>query len=99
VLPLFAVLIILIVGLMGAAIDYSRATAMRTHMQSAIDSVAIMLSKDANKLTTEQINTKANEYFKALYNRPETSGITITPVFSQTDGPSRWRFRAKVRCL
>ena len=86
VLPIFALSIIPLFGLMGAAIDYSRASATRTDMQSALDSVAIMLSKDANKLTTAEIQTKANDYFTAMFNRPEAKGIVVTPVFSQTDG-------------
>jgi Mg-chelatase subunit ChlD len=86
VLPIFALSILPLFGLMGAAIDYSRAAATRTDMQSALDSVAIMLSKDANKLTTAEIQTKANDYFTAVFNRPEAKSITITPVFSQTDG-------------
>jgi uncharacterized protein YegL len=86
VLPIFALSVIPLFGLMGAAVDYSRAAAARTDMQGAIDSVAIMLAKEANKLTTEQIATNANKYFQALFNRPEAKGITITPVFAVNDG-------------
>ena len=86
VLPMFAVAVIPLFGIMGAAIDYSRASSARTDMQGAIDSVAIMLAKEANSLTTAEIAAKANAYFQALFNRPEAKGITITPVFSQTDG-------------
>ena len=86
VLPMFAVAVIPLFGIMGAAIDYSRASSARTDMQGAIDSVAIMLAKEANTLTTAEIAAKANTYFQALFNRPEAKGITITPVFSQTDG-------------
>ena len=89
VLPIFGLALIPIIACMGAAIDYSRASATRTDMQSALDSVAIMLSKDANKLTTAEIQTKANDYFTAMFNRPEAKGIVVTPVFSQTDAPSR----------
>ena len=86
VLPIFALSIIPLFGFMGAAIDYSRASSSRTAMQSAVDSVAIMLAKEANMLTAEEITTRANAYFKALFDRPEAKGVTITPVFSMADG-------------
>lgn len=86
VLPIFALSIIPIFGFMGAAIDYSRASSIRAQMQGALDAAGIMLSKEANSLTTEQIQTKANQYFQALFNRPEAGTITITPVFSKADG-------------
>ncbi|MBN8936615.1 MAG: hypothetical protein J0I13_10105, partial [Rhizobiales bacterium] len=43
----FALAIVPVVGLVGAAVDYSRAAATRTAMQSAVDSTALMLSKIA----------------------------------------------------
>jgi len=36
----------------GAALDYSRANSARTAMQAAVDSAALMLSKDAQTLST-----------------------------------------------
>src|SRR5258707_5355266 len=36
-----------LVGAVGAAVDYSRANSVRTAMQAALDSTALMLSKDA----------------------------------------------------
>jgi hypothetical protein len=86
VLPIFALSIIPMFGLMGAAIDYSRASATRADMQSAVDALGIMLAKEANKLTPAEITSKANAYFHALFNRPEARSIVITPVFEQTDG-------------
>ena len=47
VAPLLALAIIPIVGAVGAAVDYSRANLVRTAMQNALDSSALMLSKDA----------------------------------------------------
>lgn len=86
VLPIFALSIIPIFGLVGAVVDYSRASSVRAQMQSSLDSAAIMLSKEANSLTTAQIQTKATEYFQALFNRPEANNVVVTPVFSKADG-------------
>ena len=48
VAPTLALAIIPLVGMVGAAIDYSRANSVRTSMQGALDSTALMLSKDGN---------------------------------------------------
>ena len=37
-------------------------------MQAAIDSTALMLSKDLGTINPSQISTKATAYFGALYN-------------------------------
>jgi hypothetical protein len=42
-------------------------------MQAALDATALMLSKDAQNLSTEQLGSKAAAYFTALFNRPELS--------------------------
>ena len=59
VAPLLALAIIPIVGAVGAAVDYSRANLVRTSMQNALDSTALMLSKDAQTLTSTQLGAKA----------------------------------------
>jgi Flp pilus assembly protein TadG len=84
--PMFALAIVPVVGLTGAAIDYSRANSVRAAMQAAADSTALMLSKDASTLTASQLATKASAYFQALFNRPEAKGLAITPVYSTTGG-------------
>ncbi|HLQ89877.1 MAG TPA: pilus assembly protein TadG-related protein [Xanthobacteraceae bacterium] len=48
----FAFASIPLFGMAGAALDYSRANSARTAMQAAVDSAALMLSKDAQTLST-----------------------------------------------
>jgi uncharacterized protein YegL len=78
VAPILALGLIPLVGAVGAAVDYSRASAVRTSMQAALDSTALMLSKDAKTLTGAQLTTKANSYFTALFNQPAASNVAIT---------------------
>lgn len=78
----FALATIPIVGLTGAAVDYSRANSARTAMQAALDSTALILSKEAQYLSAAQLNQKALDYFKANFNRPEVNNIVVTPVFN-----------------
>ncbi len=43
---IFTIATIPVIGFVGAAIDYSRANMARSSMQAALDSTALMLSKD-----------------------------------------------------
>ena len=78
----FALTIIPIVGFVGAAVDYSRANSAKAAMQAAVDGTALILSKEAQSLTTAQLNQKATAYFTALFNRTEVNNILITPTFT-----------------
>lgn len=86
VLITFTLLLVPIIGLIGAAIDYSRAASARSAMQGAVDATALMLSKDAATLTQAQINTKATAIFNAMYNRTDVTGIQITPIYTSSGG-------------
>ena len=50
-------------------------------MQSAVDATALILSKEAQNLTTAQLNTKAEAIFKAQLNRPDVTNLVVTPTF------------------
>ena len=65
----FAIALVPVLSFIGAAVDYSRAVQARTSMQAALDSAALMLSKDvsAGTITTSEISTKAQAYFNALF--------------------------------
>lgn len=73
-------------GVIGAAVDYSRAVNARTAMQTALDTAALMISKDASTLTAAQITTKAQAYFNALYNHPEATNIAVTAAYTPSSG-------------
>jgi Flp pilus assembly protein TadG len=97
---LFAIAVLPVLGLVGAAIDYSRASAARTSMQAALDSTALMLSKDLSSGiislsgTPAQINAqlsiKALAYFNGLYTNSDakanSSAPAITAVYTPVTG-------------
>ena len=66
---IFAIALVPVLSFIGAAVDYSRAAQARTSMQAALDSAALMLSKDLSSgtITTSQISTKAQAYFNGLF--------------------------------
>ncbi len=87
VLMTFALALLPLFGFIGAAVDYSRANAAKAAMQSALDSMVLMLSKEASGLNSTQLQEKANTYFHALLNRPELNSVTVTaPTFSTANG-------------
>ena len=82
----FALATIPMVGFVGAAVDYSHANSVKAAMQAAADSTALMLSKVAASQTTASLQTKANDYFKALFTRPEATNLQVAATYTTTDG-------------
>lgn len=82
---IFAIALVPILGFVGIAIDYTRANAARSSMQAALDSTALMLSKDLSQgtITTSQIAAKAQAYFAALYtNKDATLAGPVTATYT-----------------
>jgi Flp pilus assembly protein TadG len=76
----FALATIPVFGAVGAAVDYSRANSTRSAMQAALDSTALMLSKEVTEDTDKKdLQEKTDRYFFAIFNRPEGHHITIKP--------------------
>jgi Flp pilus assembly protein TadG len=75
---IFAIALVPILTFMGAAIDYSRANSARSSMQSALDSTALMLSKDLTdgRISPSDIEAKAKSYFTALYTNKDSTVIS-----------------------
>jgi Flp pilus assembly protein TadG len=86
VAPAFALSIIPIFGLIGAGVDYSRASAAAAAVQAAVDSTALALSKDAPSLSPDQLQTNAAAYFNAVLNRPELQNVAVSVAYSTTGG-------------
>ena len=78
VLLTFALALIPLVGSVGFAVDYSRGNSTKAAMQAALDATALMLSKEVDNVTTEQMDKKANDYFLALFNHPDANNIVVT---------------------
>jgi Flp pilus assembly protein TadG len=70
----------------GVAIDYTRANTARTAMQEALDSAALMLSKDANGLTESELQTKGLAYFQALYTDKSAQNIQVNVTYTESTG-------------
>src|SRR3954470_16357445 len=78
----FALATVPLVGLVGAAVDYSRGNSAKAAMQQAIDATGLILSKDASTMLQTALNDKAQAVFTTLINRPEIMNIVVTPVLT-----------------
>jgi Flp pilus assembly protein TadG len=84
---IFAIALVPLLGFVGAAVDYTRANGARSSMQSALDSTALMVSKDLSQgnITQSQVDARAQAYFKELYtNSDAKSSATIHADYSSS---------------
>ena len=58
VAPMFAIAVVPLLGLVGAAVDYSRANSIRAGLQSALDATALAMAKLAPTLTQSELQTE-----------------------------------------
>src|SRR4029078_10073929 len=79
---IFALSIVPMIGLVGAAVDYSNANSVKAARQAASDATALMIAKIAQTTDTATLQTKANDYFRAIFNRPGADGLTINATFN-----------------
>src|SRR5665647_3020626 len=81
---IFAIACVPLISFVGAAIDYSRANSARSSMQAALDSAALMVSKDlaSGVITTSQISTKAQAYFTALYTNTDAQSVSVSATYT-----------------
>ena len=85
--PLFGIAAIPLIGGVGVAVDYSHATATKAAFQAALDSTALMLSKNAANLSSSDLQTSANTYFNALFTRGSSvNNLVLTTSYSSTGG-------------
>src|SRR5262249_21580616 len=75
----FGIAAIPMFGMMGAALDYARANSVKSAMQAALDTTALMLAKIATGMSQADMQQKANDYFNANFNRPWAQSVTVTP--------------------
>jgi len=86
VAPIFALALVPMVGLTGAAIDYSRAASARTAMQATLDATTLMIAKEAQILPVNQVNTRATELFNAAFARDDVQSLQVTASIANGTG-------------
>ena len=82
----FAIATLPIVGGVGAAVDYSHANSVKVALQAALDSTALMLSKEAANDTSTTLQANAVKYFNAMFTRPEGTNLAVTASYTTSGG-------------
>ena len=82
----FAIATLPVIGGVGAAVDYSHANAVKVALQAALDSTALMLSKEAANDTSTTLQANASKYFNAMFTRPEGTNLALTATYTTTGG-------------
>jgi Flp pilus assembly protein TadG len=87
---IFALSLIPLIGIAGAAVDYTRGNSAKTDMQAALDATALMLAKNPSVpgMTGSQLQSAAQGIFTAQFNRPEVTGITVTAAYTAKAPPT-----------
>jgi uncharacterized protein YegL len=81
-----AITIIPLIGAVGAAVDYTRASAARNAMQTSLDSTALFLSKTASTQTAADLQAAATSTFNALFKRFDVQNVEVNASYSSTNG-------------
>jgi Flp pilus assembly protein TadG len=83
---MFGMALLPVIGLVGAAIDFGRANTIRTEMQAALDSTALMLSKEAATDNKKQLQANAEKYFNAMFTQNSADNIKLDASYTQKGG-------------
>jgi Flp pilus assembly protein TadG len=88
VAPLAAVVALPLMVGVGVAMDYSKVNAARSAFQVALDSTALMLSKNAAIVSKDELQTEATNTFNALFSHPDVvpASVHVTPDFTTAGG-------------
>ncbi len=84
--PVVAGVLLPVLSLIGAGVDYTRANSVKASLQSALDSTALAMSKNAGTLNAEQFLASAQTYFAAMFNRPDANNVQINATYTDVGG-------------
>lgn len=77
-------MIVPLIGFVGAAIDYSRANKVKTAMQTALDSTVLMIAKEATSDSSSQMQANAQKYFTAMFTNQEAQNINVGVTYTNS---------------
>ena len=80
----FALAFIPLVGLVGAAVDYSRANQLRTAMQAAADTTALMVAQSADSQTASAVQSSTTKFYGSLFTNPAATNLQVTGTYSRS---------------
>jgi len=75
IVMMFALALVPMLGFVGSAVDYSRATMIKGRLQSAVDATALKLTRDGENLSETDRQAMATRYFNAVFDKQDTQGV------------------------
>lgn len=78
VAPLLALAAVPLMGSVGASIDYTQASAVRSAMQGALDATALTLVREYGADPTLSLSSRANALFNAQFKHPQGRGVEVS---------------------
>src|SRR6185312_14672303 len=89
VAPVIAGAAIPIISLVGAAVDYGRASSLKASLQSSLDATALALTKQAaSSSSADQFSVSATAYFNSIFHQPNAQDVHITASYQSTPNPT-----------
>jgi Flp pilus assembly protein TadG len=86
-LPIFAITLLVLIGMIGMGIDYTRGSFANAKLQAALDATALALSANAATITSGALTSEANTLFSSIYTGTRLTTPSITATYSNTGGP------------
>jgi Flp pilus assembly protein TadG len=81
---IFALALLPIFGLAGAAVDYSRLSSAQSSLQTATDAAALALSKDAAALSSSDLQSRATAQLKSAVGDPTLTALTVAVTYTES---------------
>jgi Flp pilus assembly protein TadG len=85
--PVFAIILLVLIAMIGMGIDYTRASFANAKMQVALDATALALSANAASITSGALTSEANTLFSSIYTGTRLTTPSITATYSNSGGP------------
>jgi Flp pilus assembly protein TadG len=86
--PIFALSLIPTVGMIGAAVDYTRANSVQASLQASLDATTLAMAKSAQTLNADALTSSATAYFNAVFQKASaTTGVQLTINYTTAGGP------------
>ena len=82
----FGLCCLLLVVAVGTAVDLVRANRTKANMQVALDSTALMISKEASSNSASQLQADAGKYFTALFSNTDAKDVNVNVTYTNTNG-------------
>ena len=85
--PIFAITLLVLIGMIGMGIDYTRASFANAKMQVALDATALALSTNAATITSSALTSEASTLFSSIYTGSRLTSPSVTATYSYNGSP------------